>query len=141
MRFVGFMISLVALVAAISFGSGITLFINAPSAIIVLCLGLGTVMFAHGASSPGLLVRAAFGEVEEAHAGEAGAIAQTASKSFVQAGWIGFLVGGVQMLANLDDPAAIGPAVAVALLTVFYGYTLSTLLWLPTERRMAGQTT
>ena len=32
-------------------------------------------------------------------------------------GMIGTLVGLVQMLANMSDPAAIGPAMAVALLT------------------------
>jgi len=36
-------------------------------------------------------------------------------------GMIGTLVGLVQMLANMSDPAAIGPAMAVALLTTLYG--------------------
>ena len=49
---------------------------------------------------------------------------------------MGFIVGVVAMLANLDDPSAIGPAVAVALLTVLYGCAMSTILWTPTERRM-----
>ena len=36
-------------------------------------------------------------------------------------GMIGTLVGLVQMLANMSDPASIGPAMAVALLTTLYG--------------------
>jgi chemotaxis protein MotA len=36
-------------------------------------------------------------------------------------GMIGTLIGLVQMLANMSDPKAIGPAMAVALLTTFYG--------------------
>ncbi|MCP3688245.1 MAG: flagellar motor protein PomA [Gammaproteobacteria bacterium] len=36
-------------------------------------------------------------------------------------GMIGTLIGLVQMLANMSDPAAIGPAMAVALLTTLYG--------------------
>lgn len=36
-------------------------------------------------------------------------------------GMIGTLVGLVAMLANMDDPKAIGPAMAVALLTTLYG--------------------
>ncbi len=36
-------------------------------------------------------------------------------------GMIGTLVGLVSMLANMDDPKAIGPAMAVALLTTLYG--------------------
>jgi len=36
-------------------------------------------------------------------------------------GMIGTLVGLVQMLANMSDAAAVGPAMAVALLTTLYG--------------------
>ncbi len=36
-------------------------------------------------------------------------------------GMIGTLVGLVAMLANMDDPKSIGPAMAVALLTTLYG--------------------
>lgn len=36
-------------------------------------------------------------------------------------GMIGTLVGLVAMLANLSDPSAVGPAMAVALLTTLYG--------------------
>jgi len=43
-------------------------------------------------------------------------------------GMIGTLVGLVAMLANLSDPAAVGPAMAVALLTTMYGALLGTLL-------------
>lgn len=42
-------------------------------------------------------------------------------------GMIGTLVGLVAMLANLSDPAAVGPAMAVALLTTMYGALLGTL--------------
>lgn len=42
-------------------------------------------------------------------------------------GMIGTLVGLVAMLANLSDPAAVGPAMAVALLTTLYGALVGTL--------------
>ena len=42
-------------------------------------------------------------------------------------GMIGTLVGLGAMLANLSDPAAVGPAMAVALLTTMYGALLGTL--------------
>ena len=42
-------------------------------------------------------------------------------------GMIGTLVGLVAMLANLSDPAAVGPAMAVALLTTVYGALTGTL--------------
>ena len=40
-------------------------------------------------------------------------------------GMIGTLIGLVAMLANMDDPKAIGPAMAVALLTTLYGAVLA----------------
>jgi chemotaxis protein MotA len=46
-------------------------------------------------------------------------------------GMVGTLIGLVQMLANLDDPSSIGPAMAVALLTTFYGAVAANVLFLP----------
>lgn len=46
-------------------------------------------------------------------------------------GLIGTLIGLVQMLQNLDDPALIGPSMAVALLTTFYGAMFANLILLP----------
>lgn len=46
-------------------------------------------------------------------------------------GMIGTLIGLVQMLASLDDPSTIGPAMAVALLTTLYGAVLANAVFLP----------
>lgn len=46
-------------------------------------------------------------------------------------GMIGTVIGLVQMLKTMDDPSSIGPAMAVALLTTFYGAVLSNLVFLP----------
>lgn len=46
-------------------------------------------------------------------------------------GMIGTLIGLVQMLQSMDDPNSIGPAMAVALLTTFYGSVLANLLCMP----------
>jgi len=46
-------------------------------------------------------------------------------------GMIGTLVGLVQMLSNMSDPKAIGPAMAVALLTTLYGAVLATMVCIP----------
>lgn len=51
-------------------------------------------------------------------------------------GLIGTLIGLVQMLANLDDPSSIGPAMAVALLTTFYGAVLSNMVFLPLASKL-----
>ncbi|WP_029407122.1 motility protein A [Thiomicrorhabdus sp. Milos-T2] len=46
-------------------------------------------------------------------------------------GMIGTLVGLIQMLSNLSDPAAIGPSMAVAMLTTLYGAMIANLMALP----------
>lgn len=46
-------------------------------------------------------------------------------------GMIGTLIGLVQMLQNMDDPSTIGPAMALALLTTFYGSIMANIVCLP----------
>ena len=46
-------------------------------------------------------------------------------------GMLGTLIGLVQMLMQMNDPSSIGPAMAVALVTTFYGVILSNLVFLP----------
>ena len=46
-------------------------------------------------------------------------------------GMIGTVIGLVQMLRNMNDPSTIGPAMAVALITTFYGAVLANLVFLP----------
>lgn len=51
-------------------------------------------------------------------------------------GMIGTLIGLVNMLKNLDDPSAIGPAMAVALLTTLYGSLLANWIATPAATKM-----
>ena len=52
-------------------------------------------------------------------------------------GMIGTLIGLVQMLANMDDPKQIGPAMAIALLTTLYGAILANMVALPIADKLA----
>ena len=52
-------------------------------------------------------------------------------------GMIGTLIGLVAMLANMDDPKSIGPAMAVALLTTLYGAVLANALCQPISDKLA----
>ena len=51
-------------------------------------------------------------------------------------GLVGTLIGLVQMLGNLDDPASIGPSMAVALLTTFYGAILANMVFAPLASKL-----
>lgn len=54
-------------------------------------------------------------------------------------GMIGTLIGLVAMLSNMDDPKAIGPAMAVALLTTLYGAFLANVVCLPIAVKLANR--
>ena len=72
--------------------------------------------------------------LEERH--ELGAeIAATLGMFAPAMGMIGTVIGLVQMLQTMDDPSTIGPAMAVALITTFYGAVLANLVFNP----MAGK--
>lgn len=85
-------------------------------------------------------------EVENMMIGELEAMANRHSKGaniirkaaeFAPAmGLIGTLIGLVQMLGNLDDPSTIGPSMAVALLTTFYGAVLSNMVLMPMAAKL-----
>ena len=64
-------------------------------------------------------------------------IFETAGKYAPAMGMIGTLVGLVIMLKNMDDPAAIGPGMAVALLTTLYGALIANGVVGPLADRLA----
>lgn len=56
-------------------------------------------------------------------------------------GMIGTLIGLVQMLVSMDDPAKIGPAMAVALLTTLYGALIANLIAKPMADKLELRST
>ena len=61
----------------------------------------------------------------------------TKMKSYAQAtGLVGFLIGLVLILANLNDPAKIGPGAAIALLTVLYGTLIAYFYAMPISTKL-----
>ena len=49
---------------------------------------------------------------------------------------IGTVIGLVAMMANMDDPKAIGPAMAAALLTTLWGSVLANVFFLPVADKL-----
>lgn len=71
----------------------------------------------------------------ERHA-RAVAVLRRAAEIAPAMGLIGTLIGLVQMLGNLGDPKVIGPAMAVALLTTFYGAVLANMVLNPLATKL-----
>jgi chemotaxis protein MotA len=54
-------------------------------------------------------------------------------------GMIGTLIGLVQMLQSMDDPSTIGPSMAVALITTFYGAVMANVMFLPIAGKLRAR--
>jgi chemotaxis protein MotA len=55
-------------------------------------------------------------------------------------GMAGTLIGLIQMLMHIDNPSTIGPALATALITTFYGLILANLIVTPITAKLAMRT-
>lgn len=55
-------------------------------------------------------------------------------------GMLGTLVGLVQMLSKLQDASSLGPSMALALITTFYGSLLATVFFLPVAGKLKART-
>lgn len=55
-------------------------------------------------------------------------------------GMIGTLIGLINMLKNLKDSDALGPGMAVALITTFYGVVLANLVFTPISKKLKART-
>lgn len=51
-------------------------------------------------------------------------------------GMIGTLIGLINMLANLKDPSSVGPNMAVAIVTTFYGSMIANLFCIPVVNKL-----
>lgn len=52
-------------------------------------------------------------------------------------GMVGTLIGLINMLQQLNDPSTLGPAMAVALITTFYGVLLANLIFNPISSQLS----
>lgn len=73
--------------------------------------------------------------VKERHA-ENRAILDAAATYSPAFGMIGTLIGLINMLKNLSDMATLGPSMAVALITTFYGSLLANMVFTPLSKKL-----
>lgn len=63
---------------------------------------------------------------------------KTLAALFPAWGMIGTLIGLINLLESLDDPSKIGPAMAVALITTFYGSILANFICTPIATKLGN---
>jgi len=87
-----------------------------------------------GEEVEGILKREMMSTVQRHH--KSASVLKKAAEFAPAMGLIGTLIGLVQMLGNLEDPTTIGPAMAVALLTTFYGAVLANMVFSPLSSKL-----
>ncbi|MBX0359062.1 flagellar motor protein MotP [Halobacillus sp. Nhm2S1] len=85
------------------------------------------------------IMKAEIVAVEERHQ-RGRAIIEKAGEYAPAWGMIGTLIGLVLMLQSLSNPATLGPQMAVALLTTFYGTLLANLVFIPMAGKLENKT-
>ena len=133
----------VLILAAITFGSDLTEFINIPSVIIVVGLTICVPLAHHSINEVTGALGAALcsSDIDPNDGQHHVSVLSTIRMAAVGSGVVGFLIGLIQMLIHMENPRTIGPAMAVALLTVFYGVLISELIVGPLINRVRRQTT
>jgi len=54
-------------------------------------------------------------------------------------GMVGTLIGLINMLAKLEDPATVGPSMALALITTLYGSLMANLIFIPIATKLKSR--
>ncbi|MET3682668.1 chemotaxis protein MotA [Alkalibacillus flavidus] len=85
------------------------------------------------------IMNAEIAATEERH-GKGRSIVEKAGEYAPAWGMIGTLIGLILMLNKLDNPGTLGPSMAVALLTTFYGMVLANLVFIPIAGKLVSRT-
>ncbi|HBN84135.1 MAG TPA: motility protein A [Clostridiales bacterium] len=78
--------------------------------------------------------------IEERH-GQGQAVLLSMSSFSPAFGMVGTLIGLINMLGDLENTSALGPSMAVALITTFYGVVMANLVFTPLATRLKERTT
>jgi len=136
------LIGLGLLAAAMGINTHINLFINLPSAVIVVGCSLTFTLAYHSADRvfKALIAALSDGKLNRNESLQHQSVLSTMRTITSASGVIGTLIGLVSMLAQMDDPKSIGPAMAVALLTALYAVIIAEFLIAPLINRLKTRT-
>jgi len=137
-RIMGVLIAVASLVAAIAIRSPLIAYVDVISVMLAWLMPVLLLVVTYGRRS-GALARA-IGSWLKGRDGEPGegeshrslaAMARDYGQYAVLNGCICAVIGHVMMLTNMSDPSAIGPALAVSLFTILYGFLIQLLIAVP----------
>ena len=142
----GLLVVVAVLVWGILLGGRLSSFVDVTSGVLVLGVTFGLLVATHGLSSTvsslfgglgRLLVPGRCAQWTPEEAASAANIASSAIRFSLIAGVLGGFIGLVTLLQSLDDPSAMGPPMAVMVLSAFYALLLIMAWFLPVSRRFS----
>ena len=145
----GLLVTIAVITCAILLGSPLFIFLDLPSSMIVLGGTFFVILATHGPAGPftyvlGGLQRIFFPSTTAPWSADecrmAAYVAKTGGTAAIMMAACGAMIGLTQMFTNMEDPASIGPAMAVCLLTSFYAILLNLLIFVPLYRSYSEST-
>ena len=140
-QWIALLVGLGCLLMGVKFGGGeVIFFIDLTSLLIVFVMGFCFASSAHGFLRVLSALVAGFSptRVTDEDSLRDAMILQSLRNAICTAAGVGYLIGVIQMLTNLADPSAIGPAMAVALLTTLYGAMIANCIFMPIVTKLEG---
>ena len=140
----GGLVALCLLVMAMLMGGPLLIFFDPTSVMILVGGTLMLTLAAHGWAGWAALLLGTLrmlipastmdGHWGRARCLEVSRVAGSAGNIAIIMAGCGAMIGLTQMLAHLDDPTQIGPAMAVCLLSTFYAIMMNLFLFIPLSR-------
>ncbi len=135
-RLFGFVTLATLLLGAIAAapGSSFTAFFDIPSFVLVICGTIALLMIACDMRDWGNAARVLVGpqkSLDPVTCLSAALFFAQASRAAIALGIVGHVMGMIIMLGQFDDPDALGPGMALSLISVLYGVALSEFLFVP----------
>ena len=124
------------IVLAILLGSSLIVFFNLPSVAFTGVGGLAAWWTMTGRSLPALVTTLRSEHASESDLAAGIETVRAGKRAFWMMGVTGTLIGLVQMLQALDDPSVIGPALAVAILTIVYAMLIDLFALSPIDNQL-----
>ena len=137
MRVLGLVFSFGIVIAVCQLNNQLALFFDFYSFLVVVGCAHGALLAIYGLDAFRILLP----NFTPKNSDLAVRIAAAGSHLYIVAGWLGTLIGWIKISSGIDPNKmeTFGPAFAVSLLTLLYGYLLHFFLWFPLKSKWANR--
>ena len=120
-------------------GTELITFIDLTTVQLVLLLPVAFVLQAHGVAGLKTIQQAVScwlgpDNLPPEQLGDASCVVETAAKATIKGALVCVLIGAIQILRELEDITALGPAMSVMILSYFYAHCINFVVWGPLGR-------